>query len=466
MKHISKAAMLKAIKVLKRFGHAAQLMGATVRAVATSAVREALNQAEFIKKVQAKTGIKIEVISGFEEAWLIYLGVIQSLPVFNKKILMVDIGGGSTEFFIGRKAKVHFDDTIKLGAVRLTARYFSRGKISGKEVSQCREYVSGMLSPVARQIKHFDYDLVVGTSGTILAIAKMVEAAKDSQPAPSTNNFYFNRKELSVAINKIVSCHTIKQRQNIPGLDPDREDIITAGALILEGIFKVLNIKRMLVSEYSLKEGLLWDTIQKKSNLRGREYFQDTKAASVLSLAWLCRYEARHSQQVCRLALGIFDQLSGYHGLSEIHRSYLKAAAILHDIGLFLSRSQHHRHSYYLIRNAELLGFTENEKEIIANVARYHRKSHPKLKHEGFSRLNKTDRIMVKKLAAILRIADGLDRGHTCAVSRVLCTIKNKNIFIKAKPKNRKDVWLELWAARQKKGLLENSFRVKVYIRS
>jgi exopolyphosphatase/guanosine-5'-triphosphate,3'-diphosphate pyrophosphatase len=233
--------------------------------------------------------------------------------------------------------------------------------------------------------------------------------------------------------------------------------------LILEQIFKEMKIKEMVYSEYALREGILLDTIEKKYMAGDGDYLHNIRHKSVLHAAENFKADKEHSMHVTTLALKIFDQLKDVHKLGNLEREYLESAGILHETGLFVSHSQHHRHSYYLIRNSEMLGFTENEKEIIANIARYHRKSHPKPKHVEFAKLSDEDQLLVKKLAGILRIADGLDRSHSFAVKDVNCSIMNGDVVMKLSGENNSaDLELDIWGAESKKQLFEDVFGMKV----
>ncbi|HLX12107.1 MAG TPA: HD domain-containing protein, partial [Bacteroidota bacterium] len=201
-------------------------------------------------------------------------------------------------------------------------------------------------------------------------------------------------------------------------------------------------------------------------NRKNSSHLTDIRHYSVIHLAENFHYEQEHSLHVAELALKIFNLTKKLHGLGDEERQYLEAAAILHEIGLYISHAQHHRHAYYLIRNSEMFGFTENEKEIIANVARYHRKSYPKLKHENFASLDPDEREVVQKLSAILRIADGLDRTHASVVKEVGVKKSRKSLTFLARHNKRTAADLELWGAERKKELFEKTFGVKVQIKT
>jgi exopolyphosphatase / guanosine-5'-triphosphate,3'-diphosphate pyrophosphatase len=463
MKYLSEAAMDRALLALRRIRKVADASNAQVRAIATSAVREALNKDEFVRRVKAETGIRVEIASGVEEARLIHLGVLQAVPVFRKRHLMIDIGGGSTEFLLGHERTVLFNNSLKLGAVRLTDRFFkSEGKPGARTIEECRHYVRGILSPVERGLDEFRFEIAVGSSGTITNLAQIISVGRGNASDMPMNAFVFTRKELSKAVEKIIASPGSEERSRIPGLDPARADIIVAGAVILDEIFDVLRLKTMTVSDYALREGIILDTIEKFYRTEKLDHLHDIRYASVMQIAGNFNYEKKHARQVARLALQIFDQTESMHHLGDNERVYLEAAAILHEVGLFISHTQHHRHSYYLIRNAELLGFTENEKEIIANIARYHRKSHPKLKHEGYNRLDADEQMVVHKLASILRIADGLDRTHAAVVKDVHVRHSRSGLTLHVVKHAHSDDDLELWGAERKKDLFEQTYKTHV----
>jgi exopolyphosphatase/guanosine-5'-triphosphate,3'-diphosphate pyrophosphatase len=464
MKNIASDAMERGITTLKHFSEIAKLFKAPIRAVATSAVREALNQNEFVKKVHARTGITVEVVSGFEEARLIYLGVLQALPVFNKKILCIDIGGGSVEYLVGAKGEALYANSLKIGCIRLTERFFPKPVIKDKDVKACREHIVGFLSPVAREIKKNKYEVAVGSSGTIQNIANMIRATRGEIIGMQVNNFSFTKEELDKIVKTVLKAKTDEQRLQIPGLDPKRVDIITAGALVLKETFELFKIKRMTVSEFALREGIIYDYLKNRVYEKDHHHhLVNIRYKSVMQLAKTFNFDSNHAHQIVKLSLSIFDQSKKLHKLGEREREFLEYAALLHEVGFFVSHAQHHRHSYYLIRNAELAGFTDTEKEIIANVARYHRKSHPKPKHEGYNRLANNERLVVKKLAGILRLADGLDRSHNSRVTSVKCKVQSRNFILRIKSTSK--VNLEEWAVNMKKGLFEEIFKKQVTLK-
>jgi exopolyphosphatase / guanosine-5'-triphosphate,3'-diphosphate pyrophosphatase len=459
MKHLGEPAMLRAIDVLKRFSQIIAHHGAAARAVATSAVREALNRDEFVARVRSEIGFEVEVVSGFEEARLIYLGVLQALPVYQRKILLLDIGGGSTEFLVGKCGQVSYVNSLKLGAVRLTHRFFEGGAVKQKKIDECRTFLQGELIPIRRALRDAGVEQVAGSSGTIHNAAAMVAAMQGREQPSADGGVEFTKKDLDRAIRRLLEARSLEERRQIPGMDPARADIAVAGMLILEQIFEQLELDRLVTSRYALREGIILDTIRKIAGEdRVTDRLKDIRKSSVFQLAESCRYEARHATNVTRMALAMFDELRPLHKLGHTERELLEAAAILHDIGYHISHAQHHIHSWYIVRNAELLGYTEKEKDMIANMTRYHRKSHPKEKHENLLHLNGSDIETIKKLAAILRIADGLDRRHQGMFRKISCEKQGRNMLIRLVTARTSDCSLEIWGAERRKELFQEVF--------
>ncbi len=460
IKFINSNAANRAIAALERFKKIAESHNAKIRAVATSAVREALNKNEFIKQVYEQTGIEIEVVSGYEEARLIYLGVLKAVPVYDKQVLCIDIGGGSTEFAIGKEGNLKYATSIKLGAVRLTQRFFPDYVLNKERIKACKKWVEGELYKITKEIKNIGCELYVGSSGTIMSTGLMIYSKKNKKSVQPKilNNFTFTYKEFLEVKKTVLSGITPEERMKIKGLDEKRADIIPAGIIILDTIFEKLKIKELTISGYALREGIIIDTLQKEKRRAEQPKLCDIRFDSVMHLSESCNYDRKHCRHVAKLALRIYDQLNETLKLKNECREYLEAAAILHDIGYHISHSQHHRHSQYIILHSELLGFNETEIRIIANVARYHRKSHPKETHKEFSVLNKKNKNVVRKLAAILRLADSFDRTHSQLIADVKVKVNKEKIVFSPVIKNNATIDLEKWSFNRRKSLFEEMF--------
>ena len=466
MKYITEDSMQRGIETLKRFKLICDSYNAEIIAVATSATREALNKDIFLSKVFAETGIEINIVSGYEEARLIYLGVLQSLDVFDKKILLIDIGGGSTEFLIGEKGEVKSASSIKIGAVRLTHKFSLEDKIDKTNLKNSKQFVKGAINQIVRLLENEKYDLVIGSSGTIINIGAIISSENNPEGEIdiNLNGFILKKKSLENVFSKIFNAETKFSRIAISGLDPKRADIITAGAVILEQITAELKIDKITLSGYALREGIIMNYIQQNSGEYDFGHLKNVRYNSVVYLGELTNFDREHAFQVMKTADKIFDFIKLKFGLSDDDREYLEAAALLHDIGYHISHTDHHKHSYYIIRHAEMLGFNDKEIEIIANISRYHRKSHPKVKHENFNKLDLQSKDLVKKLSGILRIADALDRSHSKMVNDFDMNIKDKVLEITLKNCNG-DPSLEIWGVNVRKGLFEESFGYEVKVK-
>ncbi|MEP7115455.1 MAG: Ppx/GppA phosphatase family protein [Ilumatobacteraceae bacterium] len=463
MKELSADAIDRGISSLRRMQRIAAAHNAPVRAVATSAVREAHNSDVFLARARREAKVDIEVISGLEEARLIQLGVLQAVPAFEQRLILVDIGGGSTEVLVGERGEMLAARSFKLGAVRLTDRFFPNGTTTAESVSDCRSYVRSILASFEREVEEFGFDIAIASSGTAETIARIIHAARDDTGLRTFNRFEFTVAEVRSIAESLAKKRTSDERRSTAGLDPTRADIIVAGALVLEGVADTFGIKGFVFSEAALREGVLLDTI---ARLHGGalHHLRDVSRRSIRALAERCDEDLAHSSHVAALALQLFDTTESLHGLPADAREYLEAGALLANVGLAISHSKHHLHSYYVIRNSELTGLTDNEIEIIAQIARYHRKSAPKAGHTEFARLSHEDQRLVKTLSAILRVAIGLDRSHDGRVRSVMAQVLCDRLVIEALAKRGKEISLELYTANERSDLLEEVLGHRVEI--
>jgi exopolyphosphatase/guanosine-5'-triphosphate,3'-diphosphate pyrophosphatase len=465
MRELSGEAIDRAVAALDRFRQVAAVHEAPITAVATSAVREAENRDTFIARAWAEAGVSVEVISGVEEARLIHLGVLQSVPVFERRLLLCDIGGGSTELLVGQRGETLAARSLKLGAIRLTRRFFDGDRVEPGAVDACRRFVRGTLAPFAKEVRHLDVEVAVGSSGTIESVAEMATTAATGTRPRSVRNLRLGRGDVGQVVTALVEAPTNAARAELPGLDPTRADIMLAGAVLLEQVFEALGVEEMLISDHALREGVLLDAWRRRHG-GSLHHLSVLRRRSVVDLAALMDDEPDHSAQVARLALRLFDATAGRHGLGDEAREVLEAAALLCNVGLFLSHAQHHKHSYYVIRTTDrLAGFTDHEVERIALVARYHRKSEPKAKHPEFASLDAGDQQLVRCLAGLLRVAIGLDRSHALAVDDVEVVDAGTELVVEILPAVGADVGLELYAATTRTDLLEEALGVPVRVR-
>jgi exopolyphosphatase/guanosine-5'-triphosphate,3'-diphosphate pyrophosphatase len=461
MKLLAPDAIERGITALARMAQVATSFGEVdLVAVATSAVREASNRDEFLDRARDEVGIEVEVISGFEEARLIHLGVLHALPIFDRRVLLVDIGGGSTEFVVGQGAQTIEARSMKLGAIRLTERFFS-SSISEKrapthaEIDECRHYVRAALAPVGRELGGHQPELAIGSSGTASTIGAMA-VSRRGDDVRQMNGVVFSSAELEAVVDEVL---TASDRRKVSGLDDKRTDIILGGAVLLHEVFRTFDLSAMTISDAALREGVLFDRFASQS---GPE-LQNLRRGNIVRLAQQLDPDPEHAVHTAHLATELFDRLTPLHGLGAHARELLDAAAVVHNVGLFISHSSHHKHSYYVIRNSEqLTGFTEHEVELIAVIARYHRKSLPTEKHMEFAALSADDRRLVRTLAGMLRVAIGLDRRHAAVVTTMRVIITDD--AIRLEPIAHGDIDLEIYAAHERSRLLADTFERRVVI--
>ena len=319
------------------------------------------------------------------------------------------------------------------------------------------------LTILQAEVEEFGYDIAVASSGTAETIARLI-CAQSGKPIPQTfNRFEFGRTDVIEMVKLLAETPTAIERQQRFKLDPARADIILAGAIILEGIADVYGVENFMFSDYALREGVLIDTLQRQG--RGpKTEVTDAAMRSVRLLADRCDDRPDHAEHVARLASQLFDNLDGVLKINESNRRLLEAAALLANVGVVISHSKHHLHSYYVIRNSELVGLSDREIEIIAQIARYHRKGSPKLEHSEFAALSADDQYTVRGLAGILRIAIGLDRTQDGRVIKLTVNRSDKELEIAIKTANNKDSDLNVYAANERKGLLSEvtGLRVKI----
>ncbi|MEI7592308.1 MAG: Ppx/GppA phosphatase family protein [Actinomycetes bacterium] len=464
MKQLAADAIDRGIATLTRFRQVAEISKAPVSAVATSAVREAENAEEFIARARTESGVAVEVISGVEEARLIYLGVLQAVPIIDKRMLLIDIGGGSTEILVGEQSETLEARSFKLGAIRLTRRFFQSAVLHPGAVHSCRKFVQSVLAPMARDIDRLGFDVCVGSSGTVEAIATVAGAMRTGSSPRTLNNATVTRVEVESVVEALAGAPTNAARLELPGVEAGRADIILGGAIILAEAMAVFGVDEIVVSAYALREGALLDAFQRRRGA-ALHHLHDLRRTSVMRLASLMDDEPEHANKVSELALALFDQLSALHGLGDDARELLEAAALLTNVGLFVSHSKHHKHSYYVIRNSDrLAGFTDHEIEIVALVARYHRKSAPSAKHPEFAALLPSDQESVRILAGLLRVAIGLDRTHAGLVASVHAVLVDAAVDVQVVAVPGADISLELYTASERSGLLAEVLHLPVWI--
>lgn len=432
-----------------------------VRVAATCAVREASNSQEFIETVRRRSGLTVDVISGEEEARLINLAVRSEFPARLDPLFLVDIGGGSTEFVISDGNDVLLTESLPLGVVRLAARFGRSDPPAPRDLAEMRKAIRAAAKRAAEAVRRTGFKTCVGSSGTIQSLSLVYEAAvRGREPSP-TGHRTLTRQGLK-EVNRLLRRTTEKEKIKIPGLDPRRRDISVPGGLLLSWILKRTGADAIVVGERGLREGILLDHIARQGQRRTLD--RDVRARSVDRLLRRGNAEVLHAAHVARLALELFDRTHALHQLAATEREALQFGALLHDIGCYVGYAKHHRHSYYLITHGDLTGFSAEEVEVLASLARYHKGRGPRESHENWRRMNPYSRPVVEKLAALLRIADGLDRSHRQLVTSVACSVRPRKVIFEVAARG--DCEAELDGARKKADLFERVFDRRVAFRA
>lgn len=395
-----------------------------IAAVATSAIREAPNGRRFIAAAQRAAGIKIRVISGEEEADYIYRAVRSAIDFHGGTALVIDIGGGSVELIVGTSDEVYFTGTEPLGALRI-AQMFDLDRAAGASmVDDCRAYVRKRLKASLARVTALGFDFAVGTSGTILTLASLASVTGETV---ASGLKWLSRKRLRELIAEMAPL-SVAERARTFSIDERRAETLLAGAIVLDEIMRKLEMQQLRACDAALREGIVEVVLDRLRQKEEKATGGSVRRSSVLALMERSDVERTHAVHVARLALRIFDQTEELHRFRMGERELLEYAALLHEIGMHVAYQDHHKHSYYLISHAGLRGFTGDQVTVVANVARYFRKTPPDEKHENFAQLSPSQQDVVRRLAAILRIADGLDRGRKRTVRDVAVHVENGSV--------------------------------------
>lgn len=474
--YIDDIAFDTARRMLRDMLKQAQSKGAThVMAVATSAVRESRNGAETIERIRQELKLDARTVSGKEEARLIYLGVLFSMPELKERFVVIDIGGGSTEIVAADRERAYFAESYKMGGARLTLRFFKKGAPTREALDELHGEVTGMVKPAAAKIVATGgYKKLIGTSGTVQALAKLdrVQTGRMHEPL---HGWRMPIDRLAEIVAYIERCSVGGDR--IKGVSQDRSQTILAGAIVLLETMRALKADEITVCSSALREGVVVDRFLQTGWLNGAlKSHSDPRSASVHYL--LEKYDSsfKHAEQVAKIAEKIFSQTKGIlHNYDEEVGHILWSAAMLHDVGTFIARNGHHKHSYYLIRHGGLLGHSEEQVEMIASIARYHRGSAPKDSHEAWQALNATMRPIVQDLSAILRVAEALDRSHRQVIEDLKVMINPyqgadttpgvrplKMLSLVPFVKEGENLRAEAWALNEKKEYFESNFGVQL----
>ena len=457
---LAEASIIAAVEAIERMATLARQLGAErVDAVATSAVRDASNAAGFLAQIQRTTGLRVRVLDGDEEARLSFRSAVAHFDMGVGRTVVVDIGGGSLELALSAEGVIERLASLPFGAIRLTEEFLRDG-ITVKAVKKLRrEVYAGIKEHLPR--RDWRGAQLIGSGGTFTNLAGIHLARQGILTARSVHASRIGHAELEHILDMLIDMPA-EDRRALPGLNPERADIIIAGIAAAAEVMRRIEARDVLVSRYGIREGLLLEAARVVPTIADPG---EARARSVADFAARCHVEQPHSSHVQSLALVVFDALGERLGCTPEDRDALADAALLHDAGYHISYERHHKHSYHLILHADLLGLSPTDQVVIANVARYHRGGAPKREHRNFGTLDKTLRRRIRRLSALLRVADGFDRGHVSAVGDLKIRWVQRAIRITPVPTNaRSGMRLEMWGANRKSELLAKVAGVPIEI--
>jgi exopolyphosphatase / guanosine-5'-triphosphate,3'-diphosphate pyrophosphatase len=452
-RNLTREGMRSALQALSKFARLARSHEVDeILAVATSATREAGNGGVFLSTIERRLGLRPRVISGTEEARLIHLAAVYGVDT-PRATVVIDIGGGSVEITLGTEGAVRYARSFKVGVIRLSEHFATSDPLSKRDERKMVKHIGAQVDRYLAHIVTAGFDRVIGTSGTIQSIGTVATALDRGAPPVEVRNLRVPARSIR-RVRRLVTALDLEERLTLPGMDPRRADLIVSGAVLLDTLLRRLGAADVTLCDLALREGLILDYIQRnRRQIAQVDRYPDVRRRSAIELAERCNWDAAHSTRVASLALALFDQTRATHGLTDREREWLEYAALLHDIGMNISFERHHRHSYYLIMNGDLRGFEPEEIEVMALVARYHRRAVPKRGHEGYGDLPAPRRRVVRTLGACLRLAESLDRSRNGAVRGVELRTNGAEAVLRLAAAG--DVELEAWAAQRQCAPLE-----------
>jgi exopolyphosphatase / guanosine-5'-triphosphate,3'-diphosphate pyrophosphatase len=408
--------MAETVKVLRRFHRATQqVVTDNVRVVATSALRDARNSQAFLEWVRSATGWRVEIISGVEEARLIHLGLVTSPRIDRSPTLMIDLGGGSCELTVSQGGLIRDAVSLPLGAVRLSNEFLSHDPPRKGELKQLRGFIVREVSRIADRIAAARVKTVIATSGTAAALAAVaVHLRRGGSRRPVVT-----RAEM-MRIAKRLARLPVAERRKIEGIGPRRAEIVVAGATVYHELIDRLDLKGFRYSPLGLRDGTLAQMAADydRSTRSGRQV-ESERWESITKAVDHYHVDRKHAMDVRESAMLLFTALRSVHSLPPEYREWLSAAAMLYEVGDYVSRNGRHRHAHYIISNSEILGFTPQQRRIIAAIARYLGKSRPTMEDGPMKLVDNGDRADVQKAILLLRLARALNLGRSRAVEKV-----------------------------------------------
>ena len=452
--NLTEESIQRVLNTLKRFKEYCKSYGVNqIVTAATSAVREAPNGLEFLNRVQSELGIQIELVSGSEEARLIYLGVLSGMALGDESYIIIDIGGGSTELILADKKDAIALTSSKIGAVRLKNDFLNEEPINIERSKFLKTFIQGSLEPsvgkLKRRLQKEKGVSMIATSGTAIALGNLVSSDL-GQPKQKMHGYKFTKDSLEIVLEKLIKM-PISEIKKIPSLSERRSEIIIPGALILKTSMEMLNFNQLTISERALREGLVVDWMLRQGIIKNEFNIQSNiRKTTILHQARKFGVDKERSEKVTNIAFQIYDQTKNiFHGDTDSKaKDLLWAACNLYDCGKYVNISSYHKHSWYLIKNCELLGYSQSETNSIASIVRYHRKTLPKKRHESWqSLISKEDKTLVLEMSLILRLAASLDQRPENVLSSIKIKLLNNIIAIELIPlKSNQDLLLEKWS--------------------
>jgi exopolyphosphatase/guanosine-5'-triphosphate,3'-diphosphate pyrophosphatase len=453
---LSPEAMSETIRVLRRFHRATQEWGTdSVRVVATSAMRDARNSRAFLEWVRSTTGWNVEIISGLEEARLIHLGIISRLRLGSGAALLVDLGGGSSELTLSRKGQILDTVSMPLGAVRLTNEFIRHDPPRKSELKRLSGFVAREIGRIQNRIRAGHADTAIATSGTAAALAAMSRHLARSKRQSAT----VVRREMMRRIVKQITRLSLDQRRRIPGIGPRRAEIICAGAVVFSELLDRFHLASFRYSELGLRDGILAQMAAELDHgIRSERQIESERWQSVRRAVAHYQIDLRHALDVRESVQLLFSSLRSVHQLTPEYREWLSAAAMLYEVGDYINRSGHHRHTHYIISNSEILGYTPQQRRIIAGIARYLGKSRPTPSDGPMEVLTPEERANVTKASLLLRLARAMNLGRSQSVARAAISARGGGVSIRLIAKPRSSVDLELWAIEKERDYFREVF--------
>ena len=428
---------------------------AGMRAVATAAVRDAVNQREFVRRTSEAIGSPVEVISGQEEARLIHLGVASRWPHPRERCLIIDIGGGSTEIIFSETGRMRQAFSRPLGALRVQAMFLRSDPPRENDIHRMEEYIQERIAPAIRKIEAYHIDRVIATSATAAAVVSAVNRIPRARREEADR-----RKATTAQVRKLyreIRSLDLKARQAKTGIGPRRAEIIIPGAAVLLQLLEALKMQSVYYSAAGVRDGIIADLAARGVGGELSQLSAEEREV-VEEMATRFAVPLRHGRKIARLANNLFSGLADVHKLPRHCGKLLEAAAYLHDVGHYVSDNRHHKHSYYLVANSDLPGFTLLEREIIANLCRYHRKAVPAAEHSNLQLMDVDSRRAVTLLMPMLRMADALDRSRGQRIKSVDCRIRDNDFQLLLNVAPETDIDLELWAAERLGGMFREAY--------